>query len=108
MKILPNDSEEVRQKKKRKIKNIKSKNRLKEMEKVRDSKKQTWQSFASKKTRRMGFFTGGKKESIFKSPDSVTGKVGVTGSGSAMTPYQAEIGIKKKLKPEMLQILREK
>jgi len=110
LKILPTDSEEVRQKKKRKVKNIKTKIRMKELEKVRDSKKQTWQSFAAKKSRRVGFFTGGKKESIFKSPDSVTGKVGVTGSGAAMTPYQtiAETGIKKKLKPELLEILREK
>lgn len=110
LKILPTDSEEVRAKKKRKVKNIKTKIRMREMEKVRDSKKQTWQSFASKKTRRMGFFTGGKKESIFKSPDSVTGKVGVTGSGTGMTPYRgiAETGIKKKLKPELLDMLKEK
>ena len=83
---------------------------MKEMEKERNSKKQTWQSFAQNKTRRIGFFTGGKKESIFKSPDSVSGKVGVTGSGSGMTPYRGiqETGIKKKLKPEMLAILKEK
>jgi survival-of-motor-neuron-related-splicing factor 30 len=32
-----------------------------------------------------GFFTGTKKESIFKVPDN--GKVGVVGSGKGMTEY---------------------
>lgn len=35
-----------------------------------------------------GFFTGKKKESMFKSPDAVQGKVGVVGSGQSMTEFQ--------------------
>lgn len=35
----------------------------------------------------MGFFTGRKKESIFKSPDDPKGKVGVTGSGKGITDF---------------------
>lgn len=36
----------------------------------------------------VGYFTGGKRESIFKSPDDVKGKVGVTGSGKGITEFQ--------------------
>ena len=35
-----------------------------------------------------GFFTGRKKESIFKSPEGFDGKVGVTGSGKGITSFQ--------------------
>lgn len=70
------------------------------MEKVRNQKKNTWQNFTQQKSRKVGFFTGMKKESIFKSPDSVSGKVGVTGSGTGMTPFinPVETRIKKKVK----------
>lgn len=36
----------------------------------------------------IGFFSGRKRESIFKSPDDPTGKVGVTGSGKGLTEFQ--------------------
>jgi len=36
----------------------------------------------------VGFFTGRKRESIFKSPDDPKGKVGVTGSGKGTTGFQ--------------------
>lgn len=36
----------------------------------------------------VGFFTGRKKESIFKSPEDPFGKVGVTGSGKGLTDFQ--------------------
>ena len=36
----------------------------------------------------VGYFTGGKRESIFKSPDDPKGKVGVTGSGKGITDFQ--------------------
>jgi hypothetical protein len=35
----------------------------------------------------VGFFTGRKRESIFKSPDDPKGKVGVTGSGKGITEF---------------------
>eukprot|EP00958_Prasinococcus_capsulatus_P019882 scaffold2527_cov337-Prasinococcus_capsulatus_cf.AAC.9 len=35
-----------------------------------------------------GFFTGRKKESIFKSPESLDGRVGVTGSGKGVTHFK--------------------
>lgn len=36
----------------------------------------------------IGFFSGRKRESIFKSPDDPKGKVGVTGSGKGLTEFQ--------------------
>lgn len=36
----------------------------------------------------IGFFSGRKRESIFKSPDDPFGKVGVTGSGKGLTDFQ--------------------
>lgn len=36
----------------------------------------------------IGFFSGRKRESIFKSPDDPNGKVGVTGSGKGLTEFQ--------------------
>ncbi|THG21583.1 hypothetical protein TEA_019596 [Camellia sinensis var. sinensis] len=36
----------------------------------------------------IGFFSGRKKESIFKSPEDPNGKVGVTGSGKGLTDFQ--------------------
>ncbi|KAL6078476.1 Survival motor neuron [Balamuthia mandrillaris] len=88
LRILPNDSEEVIEKKKRKIKALKKKVRQRKIEQERNQKKQSWQSFTEKKgkKRRLGFLTGMRKDSIFKSPEGVQGKVGVTGSGKEMTP----------------------
>lgn len=37
---------------------------------------------------KVGFFSGRKRESIFKSPDDPFGKVGVTGSGKGLTEFQ--------------------
>lgn len=39
-------------------------------------------------THQVGFFSGRKKDSIFKSPDDPHGKVGVTGSGKGLTDFQ--------------------
>ncbi len=101
--ILPTDSEDVRAKKKRKLKSLKSKHRLKEIEKVKEEKKQNWKDFTTKKgKRKVGFLTGMRKESIFKSPDSVSGKVGVTGSGAGMTPNPEDMRTKFKKKPGVL------
>jgi len=87
LKILPTDSDEVRVQKKKKLHAFKSQHRLKQAEHERASRASAWQQFttaAAKKTK-IGFFTGRQKDSIFKSPDSVEGRVGVTGSGSAPT-----------------------
>lgn len=52
----------------------------------------------------LGFFTGRKKDSIFKSPEEVSGKVGVVGSGQGMTDFhKREKFIKGKTTPRMLE-----
>jgi survival-of-motor-neuron-related-splicing factor 30 len=100
LQILPNDSEEVKAKKKRKIKSLKDKFRMKRAEKARSDKQNSWKKFADKKAtkRKVGFMTGMRKESIFKTSDSFTGKVGVTGSGKEMTKQMEDIRVKYKKK----------
>eukprot|EP01097_Dermamoeba_algensis_P003163 TRINITY_DN2269_c0_g1_i2.p1 TRINITY_DN2269_c0_g1~~TRINITY_DN2269_c0_g1_i2.p1 ORF type:complete len:257 (+),score=59.84 TRINITY_DN2269_c0_g1_i2:57-827(+) len=89
LQIKPTDSEEVKQQKKRKQKAFRNQQRLKKLEEERNLRKNAWLQFTTKKVKpKVGYFTGKKKESIFKSPDSVDGKVGVTGSGKGMTPIQ--------------------
>jgi survival-of-motor-neuron-related-splicing factor 30 len=85
LKILPTDSEEVRNMKKRKIHAIKSQNRLKKLDEDRNSRQNAWKDFTdkfSKKTKT----SSAKKDSIFRSPEATDGKVGVVGSGQGMTP----------------------
>lgn len=85
LQILPTDTEEQRVAKKKKVKAIKSANRLKTMDEEGKSKKSAWQSFQNKPKKAVPMsFSGRKKESIFKSPE-VGGKIGVTGSG--MMPH---------------------
>jgi survival-of-motor-neuron-related-splicing factor 30 len=100
LQILPNDSDEVKAKKKRKIKSLKDKFRMRRAEKARSEKQNTWKKFADKKAtkRKVGFMTGMRKESIFKTSDSFTGKVGVTGSGKEMTKQMEDIRVKYKKK----------
>ncbi|XP_024529922.1 survival of motor neuron-related-splicing factor 30 isoform X2 [Selaginella moellendorffii] len=90
LKIKPDDPEEIRQVKKKKIHAFKSKLRLEQMEVAQNKRQNAWQQFqtAKGKSKKVGFFTGRKKESIFKSPDDPRGKVGVTGSGKGITEFQ--------------------
>jgi len=81
LKILPTDSEAVRKQKKKRIKALKSQYRANKMDEERNKRKRSWQDFQKHgrtKRHRAG-------PSIFQSPDSVQGKVGVTGSGKGMT-----------------------
>jgi len=92
LQILPTDSEDERTRKKKRIHAIKSQNRLKALEDEGAEKKNAWQSFVSKPKKTLGAYTDKKKGSIFASPESVSGKVGVTGSGKPMT--QPVVGMK--------------
>ena len=76
----PHDPDDVKQQKLKKIKAIKSHNRFAEMEVKTSSKQSSWTNFIKKK----GL---DKQESIFKSPDSVGGRVGVVNSGKGTTQY---------------------
>jgi survival-of-motor-neuron-related-splicing factor 30 len=80
LQVLPTDTEEQRAAKKKKVKAIKSANRLKTMDEEGKSKKSAWEKFQNKPKKNVPMsYSGRKKESIFKSPDG--GKIGVTGSG---------------------------
>lgn len=47
-----------------------------------------WYSTRFSMLLQVGFFSGRKRESIFKSPDDPNGKVGVTNSGKGLTDFQ--------------------
>jgi len=84
LQVLPTDTDKERETKRKKVKAIKSANRLKTKDDEGKSKQNTWQSFQGTKQRSVPLsYTGKKKESIFKSSDG--GKIGVTGSGKPMT-----------------------
>ncbi|VFQ88646.1 unnamed protein product [Cuscuta campestris] len=88
--IDPNDPEDVKASKRKKIHAFKSKMRIEKLEVAQNKRQNAWQQFQSTKgsTKKIGFFSGRKRESIFKSPEDPTGKVGVTGSGKGLTDFQ--------------------
>lgn len=86
LKILPTDTEEEKNRKKKKLKAIKSTNRIKTQEIEVTATQKTWQSFVNKSGKRA--LTGVVKQSMFASPDVVEGKVGVTNSGLGMTDFE--------------------
>lgn len=90
LQIKPDDPEDVKAAKRKKIHAFKSRMRLEKMEFAQNKRQNAWQQFqtSKSKSRKVGFFTGGKRESIFKSPEDVKGKVGVTGSGKGITEFQ--------------------
>lgn len=90
LRINPEDPEDVRAAKKKKIHAFKSKLRLEQLETTQNKRQNAWQQFQTTKgkSKKIGYFSGRQKESIFKSPDDPKGKVGVTGSGKGITEFQ--------------------
>ncbi|EYU33296.1 hypothetical protein ABFS82_14G085800 [Erythranthe guttata] len=90
LQIDPNDSEDVKAAKRKKLHAFKSKMRMEAKEVTQNKRQNAWQQFQTTKGRakKVGFFSGRKRESIFKSPDDPFGKVGVTGSGKGLTEFQ--------------------
>ncbi|KAH9684491.1 Tudor domain-containing protein [Citrus sinensis] len=88
--INPDDPEDVKAAKRKKIHAFKSKMRFEQLEVTQNKRQNAWQQFQTTKgkTKKVGFFSGRKRESIFKSPDDPYGKVGVTGSGKGLTDFQ--------------------
>ncbi|KAM7478700.1 hypothetical protein LguiA_026913 [Lonicera macranthoides] len=88
--IEPDDPEDVKAAKRKKIHAFKSKMRMEQLEVTQNKRQNAWQQFQTTKGRakKIGFFSGRKRESIFKSPDDPFGKVGVTGSGKGLTEFQ--------------------
>jgi len=90
LRIMPDDSEAQKKKKKRIAKRLKANNRAVTMEIKQKDKANSWQKFAqkTKKKRAKGSLLNLRRKSIFASPTSIDGKVGVTGSGSGMTDFR--------------------
>jgi len=83
------EREKKRAKTQKKIENRAAKNE----EQVQ--KQSAWQSFANKAVKKGVEIPGIRGDSIFKSPDSVAGKVGVVGSGKGMTETKAKARVTK-------------
>ncbi|KAF6257849.1 hypothetical protein COO60DRAFT_1701647 [Scenedesmus sp. NREL 46B-D3] len=88
LEIKPADDEKTVARKKKLLKSFKSKRRFQEMDIKQKERQSNWQSFLKGKggKPKTGYFTGRKKESMFKVPDN--GKVGVIGSGKGVTDYK--------------------
>mmetsp|Transcript_52294 Transcript_52294/g.131328 ORF Transcript_52294/g.131328 Transcript_52294/m.131328 type:complete len:297 (-) Transcript_52294:41-931(-) len=97
LQINPDDPEKVKIAKKKRIHAIKRLNKFKQIDDASRDKQSAWKDFVHGKgaRKKTGFFTGRRKESIFKSPDTVSGKVGVTGSGADVTPNPERQKMKK-------------
>jgi len=88
--IQKTDTEEVIDTKKRKIMAIKKQQRGEKIEEKSMKEQQGWQKFFHSKAStqsKCGFKSGKAKESIFRVPETLEGKVGVTGSGQEMTKF---------------------
>ncbi|XWS11576.1 hypothetical protein CRYUN_Cryun37aG0010000 [Craigia yunnanensis] len=90
LQIAADDPEDVKAAKRKKIHAFKSKMRFEQLEVTQNKRQNAWQQFQTTKgkTKKVGFFSGRKRESIFKSPEDPHGKVGVTGSGKGLTDFQ--------------------
>jgi hypothetical protein len=93
LQILPGDSEEVIAAKRRKIHAIKSTQKEALTVQKEVQKANGWQKFNKKSSARSktGFLTGKSKESIFKVPERSDARVGVVGSGQAMTDFAERV-----------------
>eukprot|EP01034_Spumella_vulgaris_P023113 gene23113-29306_t len=85
LKILPTDTEEEKNRKKKKIKAIKNKNRIATIDNEVAAVQTTWQNFVTKGSKRS--LTGLSKSSQFASTSANEGKLGVVNSGKGMTTF---------------------
>jgi hypothetical protein len=88
--IAKTDTDEIKETKKRKIQAIKKQQRTDKIDEDHMKKQTSWQKFTHSKAStksKCGFLTGKPKESIFKVPQTLEGKVGVTGSGKGVTAF---------------------
>ncbi|KAF4321386.1 hypothetical protein BBO99_00004950 [Phytophthora kernoviae] len=93
LQILPTDSEAEKERKRKRTRAIKSLNRHKNIDNERNIKQHDWKSFqhkAKKKGLKKGVsgVLSKRGSSMFASPDTVQGRVGVVGSGQGMTDFQ--------------------
>lgn len=92
LQILPTDSEAEKDRKRKRLRAIKSLNRHKTIDNERNLKQNDWKSFQHKAQKKQVKGASGvlskRGTSIFASPETVGGKVGVVGSGQGMTTFQ--------------------
>ena len=92
LKISPSDSEIQRLTKKKKIKALKNNFKQKQIEKETKEKQDIWLNFNQKNSKaKAGFFAHKKIESIFKTPEYIENKVGVTNNVKSMTELAKKI-----------------
>jgi len=87
--VQPTDTEKQRELKRRKIHQLKGEQR-KDREDVHMVQRQnSWQKFKNKASSKSktGFMTGKTKDSIFRVPEAIEGRVGVMNSGNGMTTF---------------------
>lgn len=93
LQILPSDTEAEKERKRKRLRAIKSLNRHKNIDNERNIKQHDWKAFqykAKKKGLKKGVsgVLSKRGSSMFASPDTVQGRVGVVGSGQGMTGFQ--------------------
>lgn len=92
LQILPTDTDAEKERKRKRLRQIKSINRHKNIDNERNSKQNDWKTFQHKAIKKKVKGTSGaltkKGESMFASPATVHGRVGVVGSGQGMTEFQ--------------------
>ncbi|KAL3662372.1 hypothetical protein V7S43_012699 [Phytophthora oleae] len=93
LQILPSDTEAEKERKRKRTRAIKSLNRHKTIDNERNIKQHDWKAFqhkAKKKGLKKGVsgVLSKRGSSMFASPDTVQGRVGVVGSGHGMTSFQ--------------------
>ena len=86
LKVRATDTPEQKKQKKRKVKMIKQHLKTKAADKDAKDRQDVWTTFNSSAAKhKKGYYASKKGDSIFKSPDTVEGRVGVMGSGKGMT-----------------------
>eukprot|EP01029_Cantina_marsupialis_P004603 TRINITY_DN1469_c1_g1_i1.p1 TRINITY_DN1469_c1_g1~~TRINITY_DN1469_c1_g1_i1.p1 ORF type:complete len:310 (+),score=83.54 TRINITY_DN1469_c1_g1_i1:92-1021(+) len=95
--ILPTDSEKDIKRKKKRINAIKYQNRKEMRNQEQEERAKSWKDFMNKgsKKRRSGFMAPKVKKSMFATPTSIEGKVGVIGSGNGMTAYNRATKVRR-------------
>jgi survival-of-motor-neuron-related-splicing factor 30 len=90
LRMKRSDTDKVKLQKKKKLKALKYQYKVKQQEIESKVRQNTWLDFTSKGSNQKAghFATKTNQESIFKSPDTIMGKVGVVGSGKQMTTYE--------------------
>lgn len=92
LQILPTDTDAEKERKRKRLRQIKSINRHKNIDNERNTKQNDWKTFQHKAIKKKVKGASGaltkKGESMFASPATVHGRVGVVGSGQGMTEFQ--------------------